>query len=265
MHNQGNLLESNSIDQNMSAVLFKRLVFQVGDSANERTFTLSSVSKNGHFISLRPFTKPTEDEKKFPLEWVFAGTNDRVKVTPTTNADGKPVLQQDFDMGFDTNVYLNVENTHRGVINTFWQNWESGCVEETGKVFPFGKDKEGIPFMELWQPIDPNSKDLVILDAGDGRKIDGPVRSTVLKVVDGQDFEGLMIIVGEWAQGYLADKNKSSVDGLSFVRYHVSNEKLSSGLFEYGSQLSKFPNDFSNVKEGSVLTIDGLKWEVIEN
>ena len=52
--------------------LLKRLLFQVGPHPNERTFTLSSVSTDGHYISLRPFVKPSGDELSFPFgRWVW--------------------------------------------------------------------------------------------------------------------------------------------------------------------------------------------------
>lgn len=249
----------------MSAVLFKRLAFQVGPNISENTFTLSSVSKQGHFISLRPFTKPTKDQEEFPFEWVFAGTSSHVKVKPTTDSEGNAVLQQDFDMEFDSNVYLNVENTHRGVINTFWKTWASGCLEETGKVFPFGKDKEGVSFMELWQPIDPNVKDLTIVGGGDDYAAPTSVRSVVLQLTAGQGHEGLIVIVGNWAQGYIAKEGSNSAAGLSFIRYYISNEKASKIYTEYGADANKFPTDLSSFgSTGSTITVNGLKWDVIE-
>ena len=81
--------------------LLKRLLFQVGPHPNERTFTLSSVSTDGHDISLRPFVKPSGDELSFPFEWAFAGTNETVKV----NDQGNGVVTQDFNFWLDTNVY----------------------------------------------------------------------------------------------------------------------------------------------------------------
>lgn len=248
----------------MSAVLFKRLAFQVGPNISENTFTLSSVSKQGHFISLRPFTKPTKEQEEFPFEWVFAGTNEHVKVTPTTDSEGNAVLQQDFDMQFDTNVYLGVENTHRGVINTFWKTWNSGCLEETGKVFPFGKDKEGVPFMELWQPVDPSVKDLVMVNAGDGNSAPASVRSVVLQVSAGQGYEGLIVIVGNWAQGYIAKEGVNSVEGLNFIRYYIENDKASKVYTQFGADANKFPTELSSISVGSNVAVNGLKWDVIE-
>lgn len=110
-------------------------------------------------LFLRLFVKPSGDELSFPFEWAFAGTNETVKV----NDQGNGVVTQDFNFWLDTNVYLNVPNTHRGEVNTTWKNWDSGCVEETGAVYPFGADKESVSFRELWQPVDPSREDLVIV------------------------------------------------------------------------------------------------------
>ncbi|KAL3230065.1 Protein HRI1 [Nakaseomyces bracarensis] len=248
----------------MSAVLLKRLAFQVGPNISENTFTLSSVSKEGHFISLRPFTKPTKEQEGFPFEWGFAGTKENLKAAPTKDSEGNVVLQQDFDMGFDTNVYLGIENTHRGVINTFWKTWDSGCLEESGKVFPFGKDKEGIPFMELWQPIDPNVKDMVMLEAGDGRFAPSSVRSVVFKVSAGQGYEGLIVVVGNWAQGYIAKESTKSAEGINFIRYYIEGDKASHYYTKFGSECNKFPTDLSSVSVNSTVTVNGLKWDIIE-
>lgn len=233
--------------------LLKRLAFQVGNSINERTCTYSSVSDDGHFISLRPLVKPyTEGEKKFPFEWAFAGLNKDVTVKKVSEDE----VTQDFDFWLDSNRYLNVPNTHKGIVNTNWKTWESGCMKETGTVFPFGVDKPGVEFMELWQPLDASQAEEAIAPiGGTGAK----VRSIVLKA-DTSKFQGLMIVVGQWIQGYLSAKGGDSIEGISFIRAIEYGETI----FEYGTGVAKFPRTFDDVEVGSSIHLGGVGWEVIE-
>ncbi|CCC69893.1 hypothetical protein NCAS_0D03120 [Naumovozyma castellii] len=235
--------------------LLKRILFEVAGHPNERTLTLSSASNDGHFISLRPLVKPsTEAEKKFPFEWAFAGTNANIKITPKSEG----VAAQDFNFWFDANVYLNVPNTHRGEVNTTWTTWESGCIQETGKVFPFGKDKEGVSFMELWQPVDANRDELIITNDANSKG-----KSIVFKV-DNAEYEGLVIVVGKWTQGFLSKKNGNSIEGLNFLRLLERESGKVEALVDYGKDAQKFPRDFANLKKGSSVDVNGLTWEVIE-
>ncbi|KOG97983.1 Hri1p [Saccharomyces eubayanus] len=239
--------------------LFKRLLFQVGPQPGERTFTLSSVSNDGHYISLRPFVKPKGDsESAFPFEWAFAGTNETVKVKNL----GDGVVTQDFNFWLDTNVYLNVPNTHRGEINTTWKDWDSGCVEETGSVYPFGADKESVSFRELWQPVDPSREDLVIVSPNN-ETFSSNAKSIVLKVND-EGYDGLVIIVGRWVQGFLSKKNQSTIDGLNFIRLLENDSGKFESLLSYGEEAKKIPQSYENLKKGSTITSNGLNWEVIE-
>lgn len=237
----------NQLELNMPG-LFKRILFEVAGTQNERTLTLSSTSTDGHFISLRPLVKPaTKEEIEFPWEWVFAGLNTNVNVSVAGN-----VTKQVFDMGFDANVYLGIENTHRGSIHTNWITWDSGCLQETGTVYPFGADKEGVDFVEVWQPIDANEEKFIMIDG------EAKAKSITFQV-DTDDFEGLLIVVGNYAQGYLAQKGTNTTKGLNFLRTY--NDKV---LVEFGSNVSKFPTDYNNVKKGDKIEVEGLTWNVIE-
>lgn len=242
--------------------LLKRLVFQVGPVPNERAFALSSVSNDGHLISLRPFVKPQgPSEQKFPFEWAFAGTNKDVAVTQV-----KPnVVNQDFSFWFDANVYLNVPNTHRGVIKTSWETWESGCIAETGEVFPHGGDKDGISFFELWQPLDPTKEELVI-KAEKNEATAASAKSIVFKTASGSGYDGLVVVTGKWAQGFLSKQNVGTIEGLNFIRtQEVETSSVAEVVLQYGEECQKFPREFNGVKLGDVVDVDGLKWEVIES
>lgn len=234
--------------------LFKRIAFEVAGHPNERTLTLSSGSNDGHYISLRPLVKPaTPEEKAFPWEWVFAGTKDDIDVTVKENG-----AQQVFKFWFDANVYLNTPNTHRGAVDTFWETWDSGCLKESGTVFPFGKDKEGVDFVELWQPIDAERDEMIIQNHADSKG-----RSITFKV-DNDQYSGLVIVVGRWTQGFLAKKGGASTEGLSFVRTLETAKGETKTLEQYGADVAKFPTKFTDIKKGDKVDVNGLTWDIIE-
>lgn len=242
--------------------LLKRIAFQVGPVPNERAFAMTSLSNDGHFISLRPFVKthgPSEEE--FPFEWAFAGTNKNNTVTNVKEG----VVNQDFNFLFDVNVYLNVPNTHRGEIKTIWTNWESGCIAENGHVYPAGADKEAVPFFELWQPLDPTKSELVIPFKEEDLKAKS-AKSIVFKVGSDSGYDGLLIVTGKWSQGFLSRKNDGTIKGLNFIRSLETNDSSSlQTLLSYGVDSAKFPTKFNIVKKGDVVDAGGLKWEVIES
>ncbi|SCW00587.1 LAFE_0C07492g1_1 [Lachancea fermentati] len=236
----------------------KRLTFQVATNpADERTLTLSSTTNKGHFISLRPFVRPTESEKDFPYEWAFAGTSSHAKSSAT---DGDSITI-DFNFQFDTNVYLNKENTHRGEVHTLWTTWESGCVEERGKVFPFGAENEGVDFFELWQPIDATRDEFVIL--GNESEQDPNARSIALTLNNGE-FEGLIVVVGKWAQGILFKKNDHTTKGVNILRAVEKQKGQWQTLLKYGADFDKFPVKFE-AEEGASVVAGNATWEVIES
>lgn len=236
--------------------LLKRLIFQVGPNPNERTVTFSSVSNDGHFISLRPLAKPqTAAEKEFPFEWAFAGTKDDVKVTPISEG----VVTQDFNFWFDGNKYLNIPNTHSGVVNTTWKTWESGLIEETGTVFPTGSSNPGVDFRELWQPMDFNKSEEVIAPLG----FDGSKGKSIVLKVSNAEYDGLLVVVGRWVQGFLSKKNESTTKGLSFIRLIETNGSYETAN-KYGVDVAKFPTKFTGLKAGETVESSGLNWEVIE-
>lgn len=242
--------------------LLKRIVFQVGPVPNERAFGLTSLSNDGHFISLRPFVKTHgPSEEQFPFEWAFAGTNKNNTVTKVKEG----VVNQDFNFLFDVNVYLNVPNTHRGEIKTVWTNWESGCIAENGHVYPAGADQEAVPFFELWQPLDPTKAELVIPLKEEDLKAKS-AKSIVFQVGNDSGYDGLLIVTGKWSQGFLSKKNDGTIKGLNFIRSLETNDSSSlQTLLNYGVDSAKFPTNFNNVKKGDVVNAGGLKWKVIES
>ncbi|CCE93737.1 Hri1p TDEL_0G03700 [Torulaspora delbrueckii] len=242
--------------------LLQRLVFQVGPVPNERAFVLSSVSTDGHYISLRPFVKPRNaSEEAFPFEWVFAGTNQNVVV----NQKSEAIVTQDFNNWFDSNVYLNLPNTHRGEINTTWENWESGCIAETGSVFPAGRELDGVPFFELWQPLD-STRDELVVSTPQNEKSASSAKSIVFKTTEGSGFDGLVVVTGRWAQGFLSKQNDGTINGMNFIRtLETGNSNVVQTLLQYGRDADKFPRKFDGIKLGDVVEANGLKWEVIES
>lgn len=242
--------------------LLSRVVFQVGPVPNERASVLSSVSNDGHFISLRPFVRPKNaSEEAFPLEWAFAGTNQNVVVKQKSEG----VVTQDFDFWFDSNAYLNIPNTHRGVINTLWETWESGSISETGSVFPAGRDFDGVSFFELWQPVDPTREELVLANAKNEATASS-AKSVVFKTAENSGYDGLVIATGRWAQGFLSKQLDGTVGGLNFIRtLETGNSNTAEVLFQFGQEADKFPRKFDGVKIGDVVDVNGLKWEVIES
>ncbi|CCH61155.1 hypothetical protein TBLA_0E00940 [Henningerozyma blattae CBS 6284] len=233
----------------------KRVAFQVGSDIFERTSTFSSASNNGYYISLRPLVKPSKtSEIEFPLEWAFCGTPDNIKITQKS----ENVTTQDFNFWLDTNTYLNVPNTHRGEVNTTWETWECGSLKESGSVFPNGKSSPGVNFIELWQPmrIDKSEEVVNITGVNNGRSI-------VFKV-DDSNYQGLVVVVGKWVQGYLSKKNDGTIKGLNFIRSVQQADESYETTFKYGSDISKFPTNFTNLKVGEDVTVNGLAWTVVE-
>lgn len=236
--------------------LLKRSLIKVGPKANENTLTLSSVSNDGHYISLRPLVKPTTpEEKAFPFEWAFAGTKDDVAVTK--EADGR--TKQVFDFWFDSNKYLNIPNTHTGKVETYWEEWNSGCLEETGVIYPFGKDKEGVEFTELWQPLNPNREEFVI-----AKDASTEATSIVFKTTS-PEYNGLVVVVGQWIQGFLCKVGGSTTDDINFVRYYREESDCIVLVQKFGKDIAKFPHEFYAVRKGNCVNADGVKWQVIES
>ena len=235
--------------------LLRRELFTVAGNSNERTLTLSSTSNDGHYLSLRPLVKPTtEAETAFPFEWAFFGTNEDIQST----IESPTKLTHVFDFGFDANVYLNTPNTHRGPVETHWIVWDSGCLQEAGFVFPFGSEKPGVEFMELWQPIDINRDEYVIVPEDKQKG-----RSVVLSV-DCEKYHGMVIVVGKWVQGILADKRESTTLGLSFVRSVEESDGKYKTLIKYGKDFEKFPTAFNDLSVGSSVDVNGATWKVLE-
>ncbi|CCE63761.1 hypothetical protein TPHA_0F02800 [Tetrapisispora phaffii CBS 4417] len=240
--------------------LLKRVLFQVGDAMNERTITYSSVSNDGHCISIRPFTKPTgEKEEKFPIEWAFACTNKDVKVTKLSETS----MKQDFDFLLDTNRYLAGEHEKSGdIVETQWDTWESGLILEHGVVYPHGKDKEGVAFKELWQPLDCSIAEETILASSERNDVS---RSIVLRTEKSEKWDGLIIVTGRYVQGILLDKTKSDVTGISILRLVETGAMDSfSPLVVQGENTHKFPKTYGKLELEDVIKLGGIGWEVIE-
>lgn len=113
-------------------------------------------------------------------------------------------------------------------------------------------------FVELWQPVDAQRDELVIQD-----KAESKGRSVTFKV-DDEQFYGLVIVVGRWAQGVLAQKGNSTIKGLNFMRSVETNNGEIKNLIEFGSDVTKFPSAFADVKKGDKVEVNGLTWDVIE-
>ncbi|CCF55911.1 hypothetical protein KAFR_0A04760 [Kazachstania africana CBS 2517] len=234
--------------------LLKRISFRVAGTNNERTFTLSSVSDDGHFISLRPLIKPAgEKEVEFPFEWAFAGTNKDVDVTKVDETN----VRQVFRMAFDSNVYLKVPNASSDPVDTNWKTWDSGVLQESGTIFPFGDDR-AVEFEEIWQPIDIESGKLILTDsaAANGRSI-------VLKVTNSNKY-GIIIVTGKWIQGLLGDLDDSSIKGLNFIRFVQNSDGSHQKLINYGSNVDQFPTKFDSLEKGETIDVNGVSWEVLE-
>lgn len=234
--------------------LLKRIAFGVGSTIAERTCTFSSVSNKGYYISLRPFVDVKENEKEFPLEWAFCGKPSNVTVK---QVDEK-LITQDFNFWLDTNDYLKVKDTHQGEVNTKWEIWDTGTLKESGTVYPLGKEKPGVDFIEIWQPMNVNESDEVVNTNGDNKG-----RSIVLEV-DNDEYEGLIVIVGKWIQGYLSNIDDGTHKGLSFIRAIEKDDK-SDITFKYGIDSSKFvTTGIDDLKLNDTVSANGLKWKVVE-
>lgn len=234
--------------------LLKRVAFEVNGSLMENTCTLTSESTDGHYISLRPLLAPTAAQAAFPFEWAFAGTNKDITVSKVS----EDTVKEEFRFGFDTNVYLDVQPRHNGPVETYWQTIASGVRQEKGQIFPGGKDQPGVNFMEMWQPVDFASEQLVIID---GKPQQG--RSVTLKI-DSKEYNGLVIVVGKWIQGFLSKKGASTAAGLSFVRsYEVPGAPVDTSI-KFGADFAKFPTMFDALKVGQTVDANGAAWEVIE-
>lgn len=235
--------------------LYKRLLFQtLSEEPNETTLTLSTTTNKGNYISLRPFLK-CDSSQKFPFEWVFGGLSDSANII----VQDASTTEIDFNFQFDTNVYLNVPNTHRGEIQTFWKVWKSGCIEETGTVYPFGFNNPGVSFRELWQPLNPNEEDFVLLSDHNNTNI-----TSITLYLNSDKYNGIVVIVGKWCQGILFKKNDGTIKGLSFVRLVQRSDGSWKKLIEFGDDFNKFPTKF-DVKENQKIIIDGEVWDVIES
>ncbi|GMM55284.1 Hri1 protein [Maudiozyma humilis] len=220
----------------------------------ENTCTLTSESTDGHYISLRPLLAPTAAQAAFPFEWAFAGTNKDITVS-RVSAD---TVKEEFRFGFDTNVYLDVKPRHEGPVETYWQTIASGVRQETGEIFPAGKTQPGVKFMEMWQPVDFASEKLVIIGAEAQQG-----RSVTLKI-DSAEFQGLVIVVGKWVQGFLSRKRAAAAEGLSFVRaFEVPGSNVDTAV-KFGKDFDKFPTLFDALKVGQTVDANGAQWEVIE-
>lgn len=234
--------------------LLKRIAIEVNGALGEQTSTVTSQSTDGHYISLRPLLHPTEEQGSFPFEWAFFGTNKDIEVSKVSETIDKQV----FKFGFDTNVYLKVANIHEGPVSTQWETIANGVQQETGEIFPFGKDKAGVKFVEIWQPIDSNSEQFVITDGTNTSN-----RSIVLKI-DNDEYFGMIIVVGKWVQGFLSKKNGSTASGLNSIRaFETGNGTLNTSL-KFGSDFDKFPTMYDALKTGMTVDANGAVWDVIE-
>lgn len=234
--------------------LFQRKLIQVvPGKANEPTRTLSSVSNEGHYVSLRPLINPSEEEEEsFPFESCFAGFKKSCIVSKINDTTVKQTFS--FDIHSNRILGLPMQETP---LDTYWNTWLSGDIEETGTLHPFGDDKEGIDFIELWQPIKAEtyeSKDSFFIG-----KTGSDARSVTLKL-DSEEYYGIVVIVGDFVQGLLHKKKAKEISALRCV---VDKETLRFKKYEikFGVDLLKFPTEVpSSLVVGNF--ING--WEIIE-
>ncbi|CAH01291.1 Hri1p [Kluyveromyces lactis] len=236
--------------------LTKRVLFEViPNPPDETTLTLSSTTNKGHYISVRPFVNA--EGKEFPFEWAFGGTSDHIELKKINERANS----LNFNFKFDTNVKLNVPETHRGVIKTVFKTWDSGLVEETGSVFPWGTEGTEVKFRELWQPVDPTRLEFVELN--NEKDVDQAANSIALSV-DNEEYEGLVIVVGRWIQGILFKKGVNTLDGINLFRSQIDEKNSIVSLVKFGADADKFPQEVL-LNEGSITTSKGLEWSVIES
>lgn len=149
-------------------------------------------------------------------------------------------------------------NQHEGPVETYWQTIHNGVRQEKGEIFPMGKDQPGVKFMELWQPIDFSKEDIVITD---GSVTKG--RSVTLQI-DTAEYFGLVIVVGQWIQGFLSKKGQNSKEGLSFIRAFETSQGTVDTLVQYGADSNKFPTLFDALSVGTVVDANGASWKTLE-
>ncbi|KAL6939311.1 hypothetical protein ACO0RG_003147 [Hanseniaspora osmophila] len=233
--------------------LFQRKLFQVlPNPPCETTSTFSSVTNAGHFISLRPFVNKAGHED-FPFEWCFGGIS-KYSQASQLDADTAQII---FTMELDTNTIRKVENVDKDPVTTKWATWPSGDVEETGEVFPFGKDKEGVKFRELWQPINPDTYETEQKFNILPRSADASKFASIALYVNNSEFHGLVTIVGNFVQGFL---HKKGTESMSFIRAAFNGSKYEYSI-KFGPNVDVFPTKFHNgVKVGEKVGV----FEVIE-
>lgn len=233
--------------------LFQRKLIQIKpEKASEPTRTLSSVSNNGNYVSLRPYINVTPQVEEFPFESSFAGLSTSCEVSRIDENN----VKQSFKFDIHTNRILGIP-FQDSAVDTYWETWASGDIEETGTVHPFGLDKEGIDFVELWQPLNADtytSKTNFLVGETDSK-----ARSVTLKL-DSDDYYGIAVIVGDVVQGIL---NKKKTKEISALRCVIDKETLRFKKYEikFGPDLMKFPTELPvSLVVGSF--ING--WEIIE-
>lgn len=236
----------------MPALLQRKLMQVKPNAAYENTRTYSTVTNEGHYVSLRPFINPSAEQEEFPFESLFGGLNKTVEVTKVDDT----TVKQSFSFGIHSNRILGLP-MQDSPVHTVWKTWESGDMEETGTIHPFGLDKEGIDFVELWQPLDAEA-----YESKDTYRV-GPTsdkaRSVALKM-DTKEYDGVVTIVGNIVQGLLHKKDDNTI---SAVRCVVDSETLRFKKYEikYGESLMQFP---SELPESLVVGSFIHGWEVIE-
>ena len=236
----------------MPSLLQRKLMQVKPEDAYENTRTLTTTTDKGHYLSLRPLINPTAEQEEFPFESLFGGLNNTISIS---NID-ETTIKQDFSFGIHSNRVLGLP-MQDAAVPTVWKTWESGDIQETGTVHPFGLDKEGVDFVELWQPLNAEayqSKD----DFRVGFTAEN-ARSVTLKI-DSKEFYGIVTIVGNIVQGLLHKKENPSI---SCIRCVVDSETLRFKKYEikFGESLLQFP---SEIPESLVVGSFIHGWEVIE-
>ena len=91
-----------------------------------------------------------------------------------------------------------------------------------------------------------------------------PKAKSFAAYVDDDEFQGMVIVVGKWAQGLLLKKGDSSTKSISIMRAIVKDNKAHVLIEQFGSDFDKFPEYFA-VKEGEKIIAGGVEWDVIES
>lgn len=227
--------------------------------ADEATKTLVLTTPENHFVDIRTFKEyycPKSGnglpfDKVF--EWCLSGIEEEIKGTSKIQFNQEinsiaiaKSLKNNEPLKFglpDIGDFSSIEGSD--------DRKEIGSMENpnTGKVQDY---------IEIWRSLDPieNSPETEVIEKGSKFEV-------FTLVIDNEKHTGKLIRLGNWVQGLLYDKTKTSLDEQVL---HVVQSYLKDGertdLVSYGST-QLFPVDFSG-SVGDSATALGLLWRCIE-